>query len=131
MNPHSKLEELPAPFVNDTGVIQNILEQQCGSVAIISSKAGSSRSHHYHKTDEHWLYVLVGSMWYFAREHGDTRPAKLCAIVGPGQMIHTGPMVEHVTHFPADTVMVSMSKLTRTHGIHEDDVVRCKIEVET
>ena len=38
--------------------------------------------------------------------------------------MHTGPNVEHWTYFPVDTVLVSVSKLHRTHEAHEADLVR-------
>lgn len=119
--------ELDPPFVNDAGAIQNLLLHECGSVALIRSKAGSVRSNHYHRTDWHYLYVFSGEMLYQARRVGGTSypPAQR---VRSGQMVFTPPMVEHRTTFPVDTVLISMARLPRDHATHEADLVRCSAE---
>jgi quercetin dioxygenase-like cupin family protein len=90
---------------------------------LIHSVAGSKRSAHYHKTDAHWLYVAKGVMHYWERPAGSkARPTH--HVVTAGAMIHTGPMVEHWTEFPEDTLLVSMSDRPRDHASHESDVVR-------
>ena len=55
-------------FVNINGEIKNLLLQKFTSVAIITSKAGSIRANHYHKTDWHYAYVLQGKIEYFWRK---------------------------------------------------------------
>jgi quercetin dioxygenase-like cupin family protein len=117
---------LPPPFINAAGSIQNLLEEPCGGVAIIHSKAGSIRSQHYHRTDSHYLYVLSGRMLYFERPVGSKElpePVEVRA----GQMVFTPPLVEHATSFDEDTVLVSMSKNARTTEKHEADLVRVKV----
>lgn len=118
---------LPAPFVNDAGTIQNIFEAVPGGppakgVAIIHSKAGSRRSSHRHATDWHYLYVVSGSMRYTERRVGSETIVKLT--VRPGEAVFTGPNVDHWAEFPEDTVMVSVSKLSRTQEEHENDLTR-------
>src|SRR5262245_57038925 len=119
--------QLPAPFLNDAGSIQNLLEEPCGSVAIIKSDANTFRACHYHKEDHHYLYVLSGRIHYYERPVGGLTdqfqglPPLQCLprvwgkyrIVYPGQMIFTPPMLEHLLHFVEPTEMISMSKLTR------------------
>lgn len=117
---------LPPCFINAAGSIQNLLEQPCGGVSIIRSRAGSIRSQHYHREDSHFLYVLSGCMHYYERPVGSTeKPAPV--IVKAGEMVFTPAMVEHATVFPEDTVLVSMSKRARTHEAHEEDLVRVKV----
>ena len=58
-------------FVNINGEIKNLLLQKFTSVAIITSKAGSIRANHYHKTDWHYAYVLQGKIEYFWRKIGE------------------------------------------------------------
>lgn len=118
---------LPAPFVNDAGKIQNLLElyedeDPVRGVAIIESKAGSRRSSHYHKRNGHWLYVVSGSMLYTERRFGSGTVLKYT--VRPGEMVFTPPQVEHWTEFKEDTVLVSLSKHSKRHDQHEADVVR-------
>ena len=114
---------LPLPFVNESGVIQNLVEEPCGSVAIITSVAGSVRSGHYHLTDWHYLYVVQGEMRYGSRPVGSEGELEWVT-AKEGEMIFTPPLVEHWTEFPVFTVLISASKLTRTHENHEADLVR-------
>ncbi len=39
-------------------------------------------------------------------------------------MIFTPSNVEHAVYFPTETVVISVSKLNRTHQVHEADVIR-------
>lgn len=120
--------ELPESFVDARGVIQNLLE--LGSVdvpvrgvAVITSKAGTVRSNHYHRTDSHFLFVVSGSCEYFERAVGETEIPKPITYRA-GEMFWTGPMREHAVRFLEDTVLLSLSPRPRDHGSHEDDVVR-------
>ena len=117
---------LPVPFVNIAGCIQNIVEEPCGSVAIITSVAGSFRSAHYHKTDHHYLYVVQGEMRYGSRPVGSDADIEWETFEA-GELCFTPPMTEHYTEFSVDTVLISMSKLTRTHENHEADLVRLNV----
>lgn len=119
------LVDLPQTFVNDAGWIQNILETTtdpaCG-VALIHCYAGSRRSSHHHRTDWHILYVIHGEMHYAERKLGSGTVVKFT--VKPGQAVRTGPRVEHWTTFPKETLLLSISRLSRAHDEHEKDVVR-------
>ncbi len=91
-------------------------------MSVIHCKAGSRRSSHYHKTDEHTLHVVSGRMLYTERAVGSTD--LVWKTVPAGYSVHTLPLVEHWTEFPEDTVLVSVSRLHRTHEAHEADLVR-------
>lgn len=114
---------LPTRFVNGSGFIQNLVEHECGGVALIESVAGSIRANHLHREDWHYLYVLSGRCHYFERPAGSTEKPEGIR-VGPGQMIFTPPMVEHAVWFTEPTVVISISRFGRTHEQHEADVVR-------
>ena len=121
--PVDKLVPLDAPFIDVRGVIQNLLLTPLSSVAIITSKAGTVRSNHYHKTDWHYLYIISGSMNYYERDvegSSDVTPLLITA----GQMVFTPPMQVHKTEFLEDTVMISFAKNIRDHEHHEEDLVR-------
>lgn len=118
---------LPPFFKDGRGIIQNLVELPKGEgacgVAIITSRARTTRSNHYHLTDSHWLYVLSGEMHYYERPVGAAEypPPLVCKA---GSLVYTGPMLEHRTYFPADTVLVSISRNARDAESHEEDVVR-------
>lgn len=120
------LSPLPAPFINEAGKIQNLVELAANDgfrgVALLDCKAGSRRSSHYHRTDGHYLYVLSGEMKYIERRYGSGTIVKFT--VHPGEMVWTGPLVEHWTEFPVETRLLSISKLSRAHIEHENDLVR-------
>jgi len=119
----STLVKLPPCFINEAGLIQNLVEHDCGGVAVIRSEAGAWRSNHWHKTDWHYLYVVDGTMFYWERPvRSDEKPRR--KIVKSGEMVFTGPRVEHATWFPEPTLIVSVSKLSRQHEQHEADLIR-------
>lgn len=121
--PNTAFVPLDMSFVNDSGIIQNLLNAPINGAAIIISKAGSIRSNHYHKEDFHYLYVVSGSMEYYERGV-DEKFTGQPLIVNAGAMVFTPPNKIHKTVFLQDTVLVSLSKRNRDHDSHEEDVVR-------
>ena len=115
-----KLIDLPERYISDAGYIQNLVEEQCGGVGLIVSLAGSVRGNHYHRQDYHYLYVVDGTFRYYYRKGSEV----LTIEVRAGQMLYTPPLEAHAQLFLEDTVLISISKLPRTHESHEDDVVR-------
>jgi uncharacterized RmlC-like cupin family protein len=108
-------------YGNAAGLIQNLDVQ--GWVGIVHCNANSRRSSHWHRTDQHYLYVLTGKMDYYWRPVGDDgKPYHV--EVNAGQMVFTPPRVEHWTTFPRETVLISVSRLMRNHLRHEADLVR-------
>lgn len=124
--------ELPEPSRDPRGSIQNLLElgldvpkSHCiHGASIITSRARTTRSNHYHKTDGHWLYVASGTMHYWERGLSDKLYPRDPLIVKAGEMVYTGPLLWHRTYFPDETVLVSLSLRPRDSSSHEADVVR-------
>jgi len=121
--PEDNIVPLDLPFIDQRGLIQNLLNTPINGVAVIVSNAGSIRSNHYHKTDFHYLYVLSGSMEYYERDLDEEFVGKPL-IVNAGQMVFTPPLKVHKTVFLQDTVLISCSKRNRDHDSHEEDVIR-------
>ena len=122
--PQTNLVPLDPPFEDARGTIQNLLLTPITSVAIITSKAGSVRSNHWHRTDWHYLYVMSGSMEYYERDLNQDGSQIQPTIVKAGEMVFTGPLKVHKTVFLEDTVLLSFAKNIRDHQHHEEDVVR-------
>ena len=134
--------QLPQTWDSSAGKIQNLVEHACGGVGIIHSRKGSVRANHWHNEDWHYLYVVSGLIAYTEWPPGQHHPSDYlfgskvtedeCAVwsettaltVGPCQMIFTPPKRSHRLEFLEDTVMISISKLSRRHSEHERDVVR-------
>jgi quercetin dioxygenase-like cupin family protein len=121
--PADRLVPAADSFANGNGVVDNLLLGACGGVSLIRSPRGVVRSNHYHKTDWHFLHVLSGGVLYIERElpHLDAH-----YYVSAGQTFFTPPNVPHVVLFLLDSVLISMSRLARTHAEHESDVVRVR-----
>lgn len=123
--PTSPAVPLDEPFVDARGIIQNLVLKPMTSLAVITTKAGTLRSNHYHRTDWHYIYVVSGRIAYFERDvvrDDDTIPDSV--EFGAGEMFFTPPMKEHAVAFLEDTVIMTASKNVRSHEGHEEDLVR-------
>jgi quercetin dioxygenase-like cupin family protein len=121
--PEDRRVPIDHAFQDERGAIDNLLLNGCTSVAAIYSKRGSVRANHWHKTDDHYTYVVKGTMFYFERPVGE-RGEGLRIAVGPGEMFYTRPGVEHAMLFASDSVILTFAKKKRDHESHEADVVR-------
>ena len=121
--PDSPIVPLDDKFVNGNGEIINLLFSPVQSVAHIRSVRGAVRANHYHQTDNHYAYLVTGSMLYFERDIGSTEIPEPTRI-RPGQMFFTPPMREHCMLFTQDSDLITMAKNVRDHEHHEEDVVR-------
>lgn len=108
------------------GSIQCLVNLPTQNVSLISSRAGTLRSNHFHRTDWHYMYVLSGKFEYYYRPTGsNVTPIKL--VLTKGQMVFTPPMEDHATVFIEDTELVVMSKNPRDQAAYEADVVRIEL----
>jgi dTDP-4-dehydrorhamnose 3,5-epimerase-like enzyme len=121
--PQSVLVDLPAAFSDARGEILPLVDMPMKSCVLISSRRGSVRANHYHRTDWHYCYVLSGRIEYYHRPVG-SKEAPQRVSVGKGQMFFTGPMIEHAMVFPEDTVFLAFGRNSRAQEIYEADVVR-------
>ncbi len=62
-------------------------------------------------------------MQYWERPVGSKERPEY-ALIREGEMVYTGPNVEHWTRFPIGALLISMHSLSRTHEAHEADLVR-------
>jgi quercetin dioxygenase-like cupin family protein len=121
--PKSVIVSLESPFVDARGAIQPLVDMPMESCVMITSKMGSVRANHYHRTDWHFCYVLSGSIEYHHRPHGSTRvPEKI--LIEAGRMFFTAPNVDHAMVFPEDTVFLTWGRNSRAQHVYEADVVR-------
>lgn len=124
--PKDVIIEMPAPFADARGGIQPLVDETMESAVMISSKKGTVRANHYHKTDWHYCYVVSGRIEYHHRPHGSTEtPEKV--IVEEGQLFFTPPMVDHAMVFLEDTVFLTLGRNSRAQEVYEADVERIEI----
>lgn len=115
--------ELEAAFSDARGSIQPLADEDMKSAVLISSKKGTVRANHYHKTDWHYCYVLSGSIQYYHRPRGSNLPPRQVTIK-TGQLFFTPPLVEHAMVFPEDTVFICLGKNSRDQAAYEADIER-------
>ena len=121
--PKDVIVSLADPFVDARGAIQPLVDEDMKSCVLISSKQGTVRANHYHKTDWHYCYVLEGRIEYYHRPTGSNAPPEK-VMVKTGQMFFTPPMVDHSMLFPEDTVFITWGRNSRLQEVYEADVVR-------
>ncbi|MCX5787944.1 MAG: hypothetical protein NTX64_05465 [Elusimicrobia bacterium] len=124
--PKEPLVPLEAGHSDERGSIQPLVERMMRSAQLITSKKGSVRGNHYHKTDWHYCYVVSGLMEYYERPAGAKDPAKKF-LVKAGQMFFSPPLVEHAMKFVEDTVWLTLSRNPRDQDAYEKDVVRVRL----
>lgn len=124
---------LKPEFVDERGSITMMLDDGktiVKSVLLITSKKGSVRANHYHKTDSHYSYVLSGKMEYTEQpisKEGNTESKKESAILEAGDMVFSAPMVAHAMKFLEDSVFLALATESRHQTEYEKDTVRIKV----
>ena len=111
------------PFIDDRGRIGFMAEGSFGSALVITSTKGAVRANHYHRTDDHYCYLLSGAMLYYQRKVGDTSPPDEHEITS-GQVFYTPPMYEHAMRFTEDSVLFVCARNNRQMPEYEADTVR-------
>jgi quercetin dioxygenase-like cupin family protein len=115
--------ELAKAFEDERGAIQPLVDVTMESCVLITSKPGSVRANHFHKTDWHYCYVLSGEIEYYHRSTGtEDKPEKV--VIRAGELFWTPPMVDHAMVFPVETSFLTFGRNSREQAVYEADVVR-------
>lgn len=114
-------------FIDERGEITRILDTKTPikSVLLITSKAGTVRSNHYHKKDAHYCYLLSGKAEW-SEKPADGGEAE-SAVLEEGDVVYTPPMTVHAIKFLEDTVMLALATENRGQEDYEADTVRVKL----
>ena len=124
--PYEVIVDLPNPFADVRGAIQPLVDEDIKSCVLITSKKGTVRANHYHKTDWHYCYVLSGRIEYYHRPTGDgAAPEKVTVVAG--QMFFTPPQVDHAMVFTEDTTFLAFGRNSRKQAVYEADVERIQL----
>jgi len=117
------LLDLPKGYEDERGVIQPLCDLNMKSASLIVSKANTWRANHYHKNDWHFIYVLRGSFeYYFKKTNSDEKIKK--KIVKKGELLFTGPVIDHAMFYTEETEIIVLSKNPRDQKTYEEDTVR-------
>ena len=112
-----------APIADARGGIQPLVDLGMKSCVLITSKRGTVRANHYHRTDWHFCYVLDGEIEYHHRPHGDEGPGEQL-VIRKGELFFTPPRVDHAMVFLKDTTFLTLGRNSRAQEVYEADVVR-------
>jgi len=121
--PKEVIVRLEDPFEDSRGSIQPLVNIPMESCVLITSKKGTIRANHYHKTDWHFCYVLQGSIEYYHRPVGSSEPPQK-VLIKKNQLFFTPPMEEHAMVFKEYTTFLTLGRNSRKQEIYESDVVR-------
>ena len=117
------LVSLPEGYSDDRGIIQPLCDLNMKSASLIVSKPNSWRANHYHKEDWHFIYVMDGSFEYYFKKTNTNDEIKK-KIVKRGELLFTGPMIDHAMLYTEETKILCLSKNPRDQKTYEEDTVR-------
>lgn len=122
---HSKPE-----FVDDRGYITRLMDQDefpIRAVLYITSKKGTERGNHFHKTDAHYVYCVSGKFRYSEKNLNKKNSKKESVILKPGDIVLSRPGIAHSMEFLEDTVFMAFTTERRDQDKYEADLHRIKI----
>lgn len=114
-------------FVDERGIITDIVEEAVKHVGIITSKKGSVRGKHYHKKSTQFIYVISGKLELVTKDLRIKNSKTKSIALEPGYFAVTPPMVVHKLIFLEDTVFLDISTESRGMEGYEKDTVRVDI----
>ena len=117
------LVSLPEGYSDERGIIQPLCDLNMKSASLIVSKPNSWRANHYHKEDWHFIYVMDGSFEYYFKKTNTNDEIKK-KIVKRGELLFTGPMIDHAMLYSKETKILVVSKNPRDQKTYEEDTVR-------
>ena len=120
---NTDLIKLKDKFEDNRGFIQPLCDLSMKSALLISTKKNKWRANHYHKQDWHFIYVIKGEFeYYFKKTNVDEKINK--KIVSEGQLLFTGPMIDHAMFYTKETEILVVSRNPRDQKTYEEDTVR-------
>lgn len=121
--PKTVITPLDQSFKDARGEIIPLVDLPMKSAVLITSKKGTVRANHYHRTDWHFCYVISGRIAYYHRPQGHSAPPDK-VIIEAGQQFFTPAMVDHAMVFLEDTTFLTLGRNSRRQEVYEADVVR-------
>ena len=120
---NADLVNLKEKFGDNRGFIQPLCDLNMTSASLIYTKPDQWRANHYHKEDWHFIYVIKGEFeYYFKKTNSEEKIKK--KIVKEGELLFTGPMIDHAMLYTKETELLVMSKNPRDQKTYEEDTVR-------
>ena len=108
------------------GQLIRLFEDKNFSVLYATSKSGSVRANHYHKEGSHYCYITKGGGIYYSKPVHSNKNT-LVQYFKTGDLIYSGPMMEHKFVFAEDSEFITISPHSREQKHYEDDLVRIEM----
>jgi quercetin dioxygenase-like cupin family protein len=109
-----KITRILSTYQDARGEIADILVREpIDYVTLITSRAGSSRGHHYHEKTTQWVYVIEGKLKLLTQVPGNSTVA---AILEKGDLALTEPYERH-----GMTALVNSTFMVFTCGVRGGD----------
>ncbi len=93
----------------------------------ITSKKGTIRSNHYHKSDSHYLYVESGKCEYSEKPLRMPKAKIETVTLKPGDMVLSKPRIIHAVKFLEDSIIWAYTTEKRRQDKYEKDTIRVTI----
>lgn len=125
-----KIKHIEPQHLDERGSLTEILDCEefpIKAILRITSKAGTVRANHYHKKDSHYIYVESGKAEYSERPADKPEAPLEKVLMGPGDIVLTGPKVAHAVKFLEDTVFYAYTTEPRDQELYEKEIVRVKL----
>jgi len=125
-----KVRHVDPDHKDERGSLTEILDCEefpIKAILRITSKAGTVRANHYHKKDSHYIYIESGKAEYSERPADKSEAVIEKVLMGPGDIVLTGPNVAHAVKFLEDTVFYAFTTEPRDQELYEKEIVRVKL----
>lgn len=125
-----KVTHIKPEFKDERGYITRIVnddKKKFKAVLYITSKKGTERGNHYHKSDFHYVYCISGKFRYSEKSMHNPNSKTDSVILKPGDLVLSSPMMAHSMEFLEDTVFLAITTEGREQNKYEEDTVRIKI----
>lgn len=125
-----KVTHTKPEFKDERGYITRLVnddKKQFKAVLYITSKKGTERGNHYHKSDFHYVYCVSGKFRYSEKNMHNPKSITESVILKPGDLVLSSPMMAHSMEFLEDTVFLAITTEGREQNQYEEDTIRIKI----
>ena len=123
-----KKEKIKAAFEDERGAIYDLLDKEdIKHIGMLTSKKGSVRGNHYHKTARQITYILSGKIKLTLKNMDDNNAKLQIMVMEEGDIVDIPPMVEHSLKALEDTTFLVFTDRQRSDGGYEDDTYRIEV----
>ena len=123
-----KKEKIKAAFEDERGTIYDLLDKEdIKHIGMLTSKKGSVRGNHYHKTARQITYILSGKIKLTLKNMDDNNAKPQIMVMEEGDIVDIPPMVAHSLKALEDTTFLVFTDRQRSDGGYEDDTYRIEM----